>query len=390
MTTNRATFQQVAITAGYFTMRWKSPFSIMYFEGCLQTGLFERDVVLTLDSETRAAPAKKEVSTNSVEIVTGVYRPKSSIDWSRIFRGSWTITSIEQSDQWLSEFTEHFTLPIIPTYSTLRYPPFPELLPVMQLYKSRILASLCSSRSLTVVGRGLSFERLVRKVGDHMAERIPKELQALAINDYSAIALECAAKFSRQLSISLGLPNKELTQAVGATEKLSLSHIENNARALFKNNPGFPARPIDLRTIRERYGDHPVLQEVALHTGAEWLVDEANVAHLRFFTSPEIVDETQELMDMRQDIDANFPEIDNQTALAIAQFHESGDRICVLLSGPKAGAVAILSLDSDDAILFESFKAFIALLDEDAVSLLRKFGVADVVAGGKTVKPYEA
>ena len=389
MTTNRVSFEQVAVAAGYFSMRWKSPFSMMYFEGCLQTGLFRRDLVLTLDSETRAAPAKKEVAANSLEIANGVYRPNSSVDWNRIFRGSWTITAMEQSDEWLSEFIENFTLPIIPTYSTLRYPPFPELLPVMQLCKSRILASLCSSRSLTVVGRGASFERLVRKVGDHMNERTSVELQALAINDYSVVALECAGKFSRQLYISLGLPIAELPQAEESVEKLSLSHIENNARSLFKNNPGFPARPIDLRTIRERYGDHPVLKAVALHTGAEWLIDEANVAQLRFFTSPEIVDETQELMDMREDLDVNCPEIDNQTTLAIAQFHESGDRICVLLSGPKSGTVAILSLDSDDAIIAESFKEFIAMLDVDAVSLLRKFGVADVAFEGKMVRPYD-
>ena len=156
-----------------------------------------------------------------------------------------------------------------------------------------------------------------------------------------------------------------------------------------KNSPGFPARPIDLRTIRERYGDHPVLAEIALHTGAEWLIDEENVSHLRFFTSPEIVDETQELMDVREDMDPNCAEIDNQTALVIAQFRESGDRICVLLSGPKAGAVAILSLDSDDAILAESFKEFVMMLDADAVSLLRKCGVADVALGGKKVKPYD-
>jgi len=389
MTTNRVSFEQVAVAAGYFSMSWKSPFSMMYFDGCLQTGLFERDVVLTLDQETRAAPSKKEVAANSLELSKGVYRPKSSIDWSRIFRGSWTITAIEQNDEWLSEFLENFTLPIVPTYSTLRYPPFPELLPVMQLYKSHILASVCTSRRLTVVGSGASFERLVRKVGHDMAEKMPEVLQSLAINDYSVVALDCAGKFSRQLYLALGLPISELKHVEGSDSKLLLPYNENTVRSLFKNGHGFPARPIDLRTIRERYGDHPVLAEIALHTGAEWLIDEENVSHLRFFTSPEIVDETQELMDVREDMDPNCAEIDNQTALVIAQFRESGDRICVLLSGPKAGAVAILSLDSDDAILAESFKEFVMMLDADAVSLLRKCGVADVALGGKKVKPYD-
>ena len=233
----------------------------------------------------------------------------------------------------------------------------------------------------SIIGNDALFKYLVQELPDHKnyaPERGDTGHWTAKGKFFFPLRLKKEDRINALLSVSP--KNKKLSYS---------SNIRLHRTNQYRKSPGFPARPIDLRTIRERYGDHPVLAEVAPHTGAEWLIDDKNVAHLRFFTSPEIVDETQELMDMREDMDANCPEIDNQTTLAIAQFHESDDRICVLLSGPKAGAVAILSLDSDDAILFESFKEFIASLDADAVALLRKFGVADVVVDGKTVKPHK-
>jgi len=420
----RIDFETLANAAGYFKMNLGSVRSIADFENCVRANFFAQDVFLTLDPETKPIPNRREMKSQSEEVAYGLFKPNSNINWLEIFSGSWTIIAVVADEVWLDKFLESYSHPFVPSHSTLDNSSFSGLLPMIKYRPTSMLVALNESRSVTVLGRGDNYKKIVRGVAMRKSTVNQTTRTAFSIDYYSSSALKVAEKFARSIAnmlsdVSLVLSEPKLkvspkrtTDPKGASDfcetqrpPKNSEHLTTRARAIavtgvqkqhlkparsiFKHLHGFPARPIDLRTIRERYGDHPVLTEIAHHTGAEWLIDEENVSHLRFFTSPEIVDETQEMMDEREVMDATCAEIDNHAVLVIAQFRESGDRICVLLAGPKAGAVAILSHDSDDAILAESFKEFIAMLDADAVSLLRKFGVADVALGGKRLKPYD-